>query len=102
MRRAYPLHRAALFDTCLPRSASVIGLYISYVTPIYFRITSGKDKLKRGPFHLGRWSRPIGAIAVAWVAFMVVMLLFPYSQTVGPQTTSEFTFTSKPLAILKP
>lgn len=75
----------------LPRSASVIGLYVSYVTPIYFRITSGKDKLKPGPFHLGRWSRPIGAIAVAWVAFMVVMLLFPYSQTVGPQTTSEFT-----------
>ncbi|KAN0087464.1 Amino acid/polyamine transporter I [Tylopilus felleus] len=37
---------------------------------------------------LGRWSRPIGAIAVAWVAFMVVMLLFPYSQTVGPQTTN--------------
>ncbi|KAF8443051.1 amino acid transporter [Boletus edulis BED1] len=69
-------------------SAAVIGLYVSYVTPIYFRITSGRDKLKPGPFHLGRWSRPVGAIAVAWVAFMVVMLLFPYSQTVGPQTTN--------------
>jgi len=69
-------------------SASVIGLYVSYVTPIYFRITDGRDKLQPGPFHLGRWSRPIGTIAVAWVAFMVVMLLFPYSQTVGPQTTN--------------
>ncbi|KAH7885382.1 amino acid transporter [Phlebopus sp. FC_14] len=67
-------------------SASVIGLYISYVTPIYFRITSGKNKLKPGPFHLGRWSRPIGATAVAWVAFMVVMLLFPYTQMVDAQT----------------
>lgn len=50
---------------------------------------------------LGRWSRPIGAIAVAWVAFMVVMLLFPYSQTVGPQTTSESTSTSFPQVTLK-
>ncbi|KAG9315894.1 amino acid transporter [Chiua virens] len=74
--------------------ASVIGLYVSYVTPIYFRITSGKDKFKPGPFHLGRWSRPIGAIAVTWVVFMVVMLLFPSSQTVGPETTSKLTFTS--------
>ncbi|KAF8555239.1 amino acid transporter [Imleria badia] len=81
----------AAFDSLA--SASVIGLYISYVTPIYFRITSGKDKLKRGPFHLGRWSRPIGAIAVAWVAFMVVMLLFPYSQTVGAQTTTVRDYT---------
>lgn len=84
-----------------PCSASVIGLYVSYVTPIYFRITSGKDKLKPGPFYLGRWSRPVGATAVAWVAFMVVMLLFPYSQTVGPQTTSEFALTSSPSARLK-
>ncbi|KIJ64440.1 hypothetical protein HYDPIDRAFT_90326 [Hydnomerulius pinastri MD-312] len=77
---------AAAFDSLA--SASVIGLYISYVTPIYYRITSGKDKLKPGPFYLGRWSRPIGATAVAWVAFMVVMLLFPYTQTSNSQTTN--------------
>ncbi|KAF8555243.1 amino acid transporter [Imleria badia] len=67
-------------------SASVIGLYISYVTPIYLRITSGNDKFKPGPFHLGRWSRLIGATAVIWVAFMVVMLLFPWTQAPSPQT----------------
>ncbi|KAN0087468.1 Amino acid/polyamine transporter I [Tylopilus felleus] len=67
-------------------SASVIGLYISYVTPIYLRITSGNDKFKPGPFHLGRWSRFIGATAIIWVAFMVVMLLFPWTQTATAQT----------------
>ena len=70
-------------------SASVIGLYISYVTPIYFRITSGNHKFEPGPFHLGRWSRFIGATAVVWVAFMAVMLLFPWTQTPSPQTMSK-------------
>jgi amino acid transporter len=90
LHRAYRSLCCAMSFDSLP-SASVIGLYVSYVTPIYFRITSGKNRFKPGPFCLGRWSRPIGAIAVAWVAFMVVMLLFPYSQTVGSQTMSEFT-----------
>ncbi|KZT70231.1 amino acid transporter [Daedalea quercina L-15889] len=57
--------------------ASVIGLYTSYVTPIFLRITSGRNKLVPGPFSLGRWCVPIGAIACSWVAFIVVLLLFP-------------------------
>lgn len=67
-------------------SASVIGLYISYVTPIYCRVTWGKDKLQPGPFNLGRWSFPIGWTGIVWVAFMVVMLLFPNTQTANVQT----------------
>lgn len=67
-------------------SASVIGLYISYVTPIYCRVTWGKDKLQPGPFNLGWWSFPIGWIGIVWVVFMVVMLLFPYTQTANVQT----------------
>ncbi|CCL99550.1 uncharacterized protein FIBRA_01568 [Fibroporia radiculosa] len=60
--------------------ASVIGLYTSYVTPIFLRITSGRNKLVPGPFSLGKWYMPIGAIACAWVAFIVVLLLFPSYQ----------------------
>ncbi|KAJ7626325.1 amino acid permease-domain-containing protein [Mycena polygramma] len=33
-----------------------------------------------GPFSLGRWSTPIGAIAIAWVGFIVIVLLFPPGQ----------------------
>ncbi|KAI0330851.1 amino acid transporter [Cubamyces sp. BRFM 1775] len=61
--------------------ASVIGLYTSYATPIFLRITSGREKLVPGPFTLGRWFMPTGIIAVAWVAFIVVLLCFPSSQT---------------------
>ncbi|KAI0068603.1 amino acid transporter [Artomyces pyxidatus] len=60
--------------------ASVIGLYTSYATPIFLRITSGRDKLVPGPFTLGRWFIPIGAVAVAWVAFINVLLFFPSGQ----------------------
>jgi len=60
--------------------AAVIGLYTSYAAPIFLRITSGRNKLEKGPFSLGRWAVPIGAIAVAWVAFIVVLLFFPPGQ----------------------
>lgn len=69
--------------------ASVIGLYTSYVTPIFLRITSGRDKLVKGPFSLGKWYMPIGIVAVAWVSFIVVLLLFPSGSTTTAQTMSE-------------
>ncbi|KDR80906.1 hypothetical protein GALMADRAFT_241414 [Galerina marginata CBS 339.88] len=65
--------------------SSVIGLYTSYATPIFLRITSGRDRLVPGPFSLGRWATPVGSIAVAWVSFIVVMLFFPPGQTTNAQ-----------------
>ncbi|KAG1740106.1 uncharacterized protein EDB91DRAFT_1336572 [Suillus paluster] len=75
----FPARGGGIFSTAAFNSlasASVIGLYISYATPIYCCITWGKDKLQPGPFNLG----------VVWVAFMVVMLLFPYTQIASMQT----------------
>ncbi|PPQ68386.1 hypothetical protein CVT25_007924 [Psilocybe cyanescens] len=66
-------------------ASSVIGLYTSYAAPIFLRITYGRDKLIPGPFSLGRWATPIGAIAVAWVTFIVVMLFFPPHQVTSAQ-----------------
>ncbi|KAI9069374.1 amino acid transporter [Trametes sanguinea] len=60
--------------------ASVIGLYTSYATPIFLRVTSGRRKLAPGPFSLGKWSMPIGTVSVLWVTFVVVVLSFPPSQ----------------------
>ncbi|KAI9467111.1 amino acid transporter [Lactarius psammicola] len=60
--------------------ASVIGLYSSYATPIFLRITSGRDKLVPGTFYLGRWSSPIGAVAVAVdYAVVIIMGVFIYA-----------------------
>ena len=70
-----------VFSRSFRSRASVIGLYVSYATPIFLRITSGRNKLVPGTFSLGRWYMPIGIIAVAWVSFIVVLLVFPPTQT---------------------
>jgi len=66
--------------------ASVIGLYTSYATPIFLRITSGRDKLVPGPFTLGKWYMPLGIIAVSWVAFIQILLVFPPASSVTAET----------------
>src|SRR5579862_5678179 len=57
-------------------SIAVIGLYIAYVTPTFLRLRQG-DNFQRGPWHLGRWSRPIGIIAVVWVIIITVLFMLP-------------------------
>src|SRR5438034_1115809 len=56
-------------------SIAVIGLYIAYAIPIFLRQFA--TDFKTGPWHLGAWSRPIGWIAVIWVAFISVLFMLP-------------------------
>jgi amino acid transporter len=57
-------------------SIAVIGLYIAYVMPTFLRLRAG-DAFEPGPWNLGKWSKPIGAIAVVWTLFICVMLMMP-------------------------
>ena len=57
-------------------SVAVIGLYIAYVMPTYLRLRRG-GAFQRGPWHLGRWSRPIGFIAVTWVCIITILFMLP-------------------------
>ncbi|KAH9831363.1 amino acid/polyamine transporter I [Rhodofomes roseus] len=66
--------------------ATVIGLYTSYAIPILLRITTGRNKFVPGPFSLGRWSTPMGTIAIAWIAFVILLLCFPRTQS--PHTSN--------------
>ena len=66
-------------------SIAVIGLYVAYVLPTFLRLRLG-SAFERGPWHLGRWSRPIGIIACVWVAFITVLFMLP---TVYPITCDE-------------
>jgi amino acid permease (GABA permease) len=75
-------------------SIAVIGLYIAYVIPTFLRLRAGSS-FDRGPWHLGRWSRPIGTVAVVWVVFITVLFMLP---TVSPVTGSTFNYT--PIAVL--
>ena len=74
-------------------SIAVIGLYIAYVVPVLLRRLN--PDFVPGPWNLGRWSAPIGWIAVVWVAFIVILFMLPpYS----PVTAASFNYA--PLAVL--
>ncbi|MGH3273604.1 MAG: amino acid permease, partial [Streptosporangiaceae bacterium] len=63
-------------------SIAVIGLYIAYVLPTFLRLRRG-DSFVRGPWHLGRWSKPIGIIAVTWVAVITILFMLPQASPIN-------------------
>ncbi|GAB3902958.1 hypothetical protein GCM10029964_094200 [Kibdelosporangium lantanae] len=75
-------------------SIAVIGLYIAYVLPTFLRLRQG-DNFQRGPWHLGRWSKLVGTVAVAWVVIIAVLFMLP---TKSPVTGETFNYT--PIAVL--
>ena len=77
-------------------SIAVIGLYIAYVVPTFLRLRRGDD-FERGPWHLGRWSRPIGIVAVVWVCFITVLFMLPPTFPVKPET---FNYTPVAVAVV--
>src|SRR3954451_22301139 len=75
-------------------SIAVIGLYIAYVLPTLLRLLQG-DRFQPGPWSLGRWSRPIGVVAIVWVCFITILFMLPQ---VSPVSGSTFNYT--PIAVL--
>jgi amino acid transporter len=62
-------------------SISTIGLYLSYIIPVYLHLRAGG--VERGPWHLGRLSRVINVIAILWVIFLCIVLSIPDNQRSG-------------------
>ncbi|GAA3907368.1 amino acid permease [Actinoplanes auranticolor] len=69
-------------------SIAVIGLYIAYVGPVLLRRLN--PDFQPGPWNLGRWSAPIGWIAIVWVAFICVLFVLPVA---GPISAANFNYT---------
>ncbi|MFF2567343.1 amino acid permease [Streptomyces sp. NPDC058084] len=69
-------------------SIATIGLYIAYVIPTFLRLRQG-ELFQRGPWHLGRWSKPVGVLAVMWVAVITVLFMLPQS---APVTVDTFNY----------
>ncbi|PFH47785.1 hypothetical protein AMATHDRAFT_66917 [Amanita thiersii Skay4041] len=55
---------------------SVVGQFVAYSIPIAARFLGGKE-LKRGPFSLGAFSLPVAIVSVTFMAFIVVVFMFP-------------------------
>ncbi len=68
---------------------NVIGITPAYAIPIYLRLRS--RTFIPGPWHLGRWSKPVGWVAVVWVAFVTVLFCLPQT---SPITAESFNYAS--------
>ncbi|WFB10877.1 amino acid permease [Streptomyces sp. LX-29] len=75
---------------------NVIGITPAYAIPIFLRLRAG-DAFQPGPWHLGRWSRPIGWVAVVWVAVVTVLFCLPQSR---PVTVDSMNYASIALAVV--
>lgn len=65
-------------------SISVVGCYLAYATPIFLGWRSKPRWLDhRGPWHLGRRSNLINLIALAWTAFICVIMVMPPNTRTG-------------------
>ena len=65
-------------------SISTIGFYVSYGLPIALALWARRrGGLERGPWHIGRWSPTVNAIAVAWILFITVLFVLPPNQLTG-------------------
>jgi amino acid permease (GABA permease) len=77
-------------------SIATIGLYIAYVMPTFLRLRQGEN-FKRGPWHLGRWSKPVGIIAVTWVAVITILFMLPQ---LSPITFQSFNYAVVAVAVV--
>jgi len=66
-------------------SISVIGLYVSYIVPVYlaWRARGSAMEVSRGPWHLGRFGSPTNVVAMLWVVFITVILAIPDNMRAG-------------------
>ncbi|WWC93541.1 hypothetical protein V866_000376 [Kwoniella sp. B9012] len=58
-------------------SLAIMGPYVAYGIPIGAKLLWGQGNFVPGPWHLGRWSRMCGIIAVTWMTFAIVLFSFP-------------------------
>lgn len=58
-------------------SVGAIAAYVAFIIPIFMKVVFVRDNFKAGPWHLGKWSRPMGFLSISFVTLMVPILCFP-------------------------
>ena len=56
-------------------SIGTVGLFVAYLIPVFLRLRN-RD-FQPGPWNLGRWSKPVGWVAVIWVMFIGMVFFLP-------------------------
>jgi amino acid transporter len=70
-------------------SVGAIAAYVAFTIPIFIRVFRVGNRFRKGPWHLGAFSRPIGAMGCSFVLIMVPILCFPSSSGVGGDLTAD-------------
>ncbi|EHL03464.1 putative Uncharacterized amino-acid permease [Glarea lozoyensis 74030] len=58
-------------------SVGAIAAFVAFTIPIFIRVFFVGDRFRRGPWHLGKFSKPIGSMACAFILVMMPILCFP-------------------------
>lgn len=58
-------------------SVGAIAAYVAFTIPIFIRVFFVGNRFRRGPWHLGKFSRPIGIMACSFVTLMLPILCLP-------------------------
>ncbi|TXS46024.1 amino acid permease [Streptomyces sp. uw30] len=77
-------------------SVNVVGLFLAYAVPILLRLRLGDD-FQPGPWHLGRWGRPVGIVAVTWILLSSVLFMLPQA---SPVTVDSFNYAPVALGVV--
>ncbi|MEU1168079.1 amino acid permease, partial [Streptomyces sp. NPDC005921] len=75
-------------------SVNVVGLFLAYAVPVFLRLRLGAE-FQPGPWNLGRWSRPVGWLAVVWILLSSVLFMLPQA---SPITVDTFNYAPIALA----
>ena len=67
-------------------SLAVAGNDLAWMMPILCRLVWGQDRFHPGEFYTGRFSKPIAVTAIVYLAFAIILCMFP---TMGPDPTCK-------------
>lgn len=58
-------------------SIGAIAAMVAFTIPIFIRVFFVGNRFRRGPWHLGKFSKPIGSMGCAFILVMMPILCFP-------------------------
>jgi amino acid transporter len=68
-------------------SVGAIAAYVAFTIPIFIKTFFVGNRFRRGPWHLGKFSKPVGMAACSFILVMTPILCFPAGR--GSDVTLE-------------
>ncbi|KAG0232572.1 hypothetical protein BGW42_008086 [Actinomortierella wolfii] len=78
-------------------SVNTIASSVSYLIPILCRIILARKTFQPGPFHLGRFSIPVGVISSLWIGITSILFVCP---TQYPVTAGNMNYALVPFVLV--